>query len=942
MLEKILNEKIIDIIFDIDKRFSNEINLFDYQIKALENTIKFLNLAFENNKFNKEKIFSIYEEENINLETLKLNDLQIGENYLSEMLIGKKQKEIPFKELVNRCSFWMATGSGKSLVMIKLIEILYKLMQNKKISKNNILILAPTDEILTQIENHIRIYNSFHTSLPIEFRNLKEFDGKIANNKNKIVIYYYRSNNIVDSETKEKELNFMEFYNNGKWYLILDEAHKGETSNNLSKRKAIFTLIAKQGIIFNFSATFSDELDKVTTIFDFKLDKFLRSGYGKKLMLMDSSVSVENENLLESIAKSLIILAQMRKEYEKIKEYGEYYHSPLMMTIANRVNTENADLKKFFEKLALIAEGKFDFKKIKKELNEEIDKNYLFGLGKLNKKINISEEEFYKYVFNASNPAKLEYAYSKNKNELVFKSKNSEKYFMLIYAGEIIKWSDSFLKDYNSLQTIDDNFFKELDKKEDISILLGSRMFIEGWDTNRVNIINFVELGKSDAEKLVLQAIGRGVRIEPIKNKRKRILELDDNDKKLIKPFEKIVKLRDFIETLFIFPSKKEYIDKILKELEKVSDKIECKNFRWYDEEIKTNEDFICVPIWEKGNKFNDKPFYISKNSQNELENYIKKFDDKTFILKQDIKTRTLKMIKEKNFYKSKKYMPVNELIKTLDNFWNEKIYEFKGIKLLTEEIIHYQKMCAILSEKEIEELENDLRKIKENLRCPDNKEEKEKLEKALEVNKELGIDTSKIEEKLQSLNTSKFIPELLECKIIKEHFYIPLLHTPYYLFNEIRKNKNNKTKIEKIKEKIQIFSHIIKNESEIEFLKDLEKYLQKDNQLKNYDKWMFSKIEENIDKIKIPYFDSEKSCYRDFYPDFIFWLKKDNKKYIIFIDPKGIEHTKNARDKIIGFLNLKNKIKDIEIRLFFYNQEEPDSEFKEYWCDDFDEIFKL
>jgi len=939
MLEKILNEKIIDIDLDIDKRFSNNINLFDYQIKALENTIKFLNLAFENNRFNKEKIFSLYEEENINLENLKLNDLYIGENYLSKMLIGKKQKEIPFKELVNRCSFWMATGSGKSLVMIKLIEILYKLMQNEKISKNNILILAPTDEILTQIENHIKIYNSFHTSLPIEFRNLKEFDGKIANNKNKIVIYYYRSNNIVDSETKEKELNFMEFYNDGKWYLILDEAHKGESSkNNLSKRKAIFTLIAKQGIIFNFSATFTDELDKVTTIFDFKLDKFLRSGYGKKLMLMDSSVSTDNENLLESIAKSLMILAQIRKDYEKIKTYGDYYHSPLMMTIAHKVLTEDSDLKKFFSNLALIAEGQFDFEKIKKELNEEIDKKDYFEIEKLNRKIDLNKEEFYKYIFSASNPAKLEYAYSKNKNELVFKSKNSEKYFMLIYARDINKWSDDFLKDYDALQTIDDNFFKELDKKENISILLGSRMFIEGWDTNRVNIINFVKLGEKEAEKLILQAIGRGIRIEPIKNKRKRLLELDDNDKKLIKHFEKIVKLRDFIETLFIFPSKKEYIDKILKGLEKVSDKNRCKNFRWYDEKIKTNEDFICVPIWEKGNKFNDKPFYISKNSQNELEKYIQNYDDKTFILKHDIKTRTLKMIKEKNFYKSKKYISANKLIKILDNFWNEKVYEFKGIKLLTEEIIHYQKMCAILSDKEIEELENDLKKIKENLKCPDNKEEKEKLEKALEVNKELGMDTSKIEKKLQNLNTSKFIPELLECKIIKEHFYIPLLHTPQHLFDEIRKNKNNK----KIKEKMQIFSHIIKNESEIEFLKDLEKYLQKENQLKNYDKWMFSKIEENIDKIKIPYFDSEKSCYRDFYPDFIFWLKKDNKKYIIFIDPKGIEHTKNARDKIIGFLNLKNKIKNIEIRLFFYNQEEPDSEFKEYWCDDFDEIFKL
>jgi len=942
MLEKILNERIIDIDFDIDKRFSNEINLFDYQLKALENVIKFLSLAFENNKFNKEKIFSLYEDENIDLENLKLNDLQIGEDSFSEIFLGKKQKEIHFKELVNRCSFWMATGSGKSLVMIKLVEILYKLIQKEKIPKRNILILAPTDDILNQLENHIKIYNSFYTSLPIEFRNLKEFDGKIANDKNKIVVYYYRSNNIVDSETKEKELNFMEFYNNGNWYLILDEAHKGESSkNNLSKRKALFTLIAKNGVIFNFSATFSDELDKVTTIFDFKLDKFLRAGYGKKLMLMDSSVSIKNENQLESIAKSLIILAQMRKDYEKIKGYGEYYHSPLMMTIANRVNTENADLKIFFEKLALIAEGKFNFKRIKKELNEEIDKDYLFGLGKLDKNINLSEEEFYKYVFNASNPAKLEYAYSKNKNELVFKSKNSEEYFMLIYAGEIIKWSNDFLTHYDSLQTIDDNFFKELDKKENISILLGSRMFIEGWDTNRVNIINFVELGKSDAEKLVLQAIGRGVRIEPVKNKRKRILELDDNDKKLIKPFEKIAKLKAFIESLFIFPSKKEYVEKILKELEKVSDKIECKNFRWYDE-IKINEDFVCVPIWEKSEKFNNKSFYISKISQNELQDYIKTYDEATFVLKHNIKTRTLKMIKEKKFEKSKKYIKLDKLIETLDNFWNEQVYEFKGIRLLNEEIIHYQKMCAILSNEEIKELENDLKKIKENLKCPEDREEKEKLINALTVNKELGINTSAIEERLKNLKISKFIPELLECKIIKEHFYIPLLHIPKKLFEKIRENKDNKEKIEKIREKMRIFSHIIKKESEIDFLKDLEEYLKKeDNQLKRYDKWMFSKIEEKIDKIKIPYFDREKSCYSDFYPDFIFWLKKGNKKYIIFIDPKGVEHTKNASDKIRGFLDFKNKIKDIEIKLFFYNQDEPDSEFKEFWCDDFDEIFK-
>jgi type III restriction enzyme len=916
MLEAILKEKIVDTNFDIDKKFSSDIELFDYQIDALENTIKFLNLAFENQEFNKEKIYNLYKAKNIDETNLLLNDLEIGDDYLSRLLIGEKKNIIEFKELVNRCSFWMATGSGKSLVMIKLVEILYKLMQDR-IPKNNILILAPTDDILNQLQNHIKIYNSYHTSLPIEFRNLRDFDGKIAEEKNKIVVYFYRSNNIVDSDTKEKELNYQEFFNNGKWYLILDEAHKGESSKNLSKRKALFSLIAKNGVIFNFSATFSDELDKVTTIFDFKLDKFLQAGYGKKIMLLDSSVSVKNENQLNSIAKSLILLAQIRKDYEKIKSKN-VYHSPLMMTIANKVNTENADLKIFFEKLALISEGKFDFERLKNELNDEIKKEYKFNLGKLDRDIDISKEEFFEFVFHSKTPSKLEYGYSKNKDELIFKSKNSEKYFMLIRAGDIVKWGDSFLNGYDNLEVIDSNVFTDLENRGDISILLGSRMFIEGWDTNRVNIINFVELGKSDAEKLILQAIGRGVRIEPIKNKRKRILELSESDKKSF-DYEEVVKFKDFIESLFIFPSKKEYIEKILSGLEKVSSKNECKNFRWYDENIEVNEDFVCVPVFEESNKLNSKPFYLNRDSQKELKKYIEKFDDATFILKHNIKTRTLKMIKQENFKGASRKIKTEKLIDVLDNFWNEKIEEFAGLKLLDDEIIHYQKMCAVLNDEEIKELEDDLKKLKELKKCPDSKEEVKKYQEALEVNKKLGIDTLPIENILKNLKASKFIPDLIECKIIKEHFYIPILYN----------------------DKKNLFSHIIKEKSEIEFLKALENYLQKENnKLKNYDKWMFSKIEERVDNIKIVYFDSKEAHYRYFYPDFIFWFKKGDKKYIIFIDPKGSEHTKNASDKVRGFLEMKEQIKDIELRLFFYNDDEPDSEFKEYWCSDFDRIF--
>ncbi len=62
---------------------------------------------------------------------------------------------------------------------------------------------------------------------------------------------------------------------------------------------------------------------------------------------------------------------------------------------------------------------------------------------------------------------------------------------------------------------------------------------------------------------------------------------------------------------------------------------------------------------------------------------------------------------------------------------------------------------------------------------------------------------------------------------------------------------------------------------------------------------------------------------YRKFYPDFIFWLRhKRSKEYkIIFIDPKGLTHEVNARDKAQGFENIFGKGNE-KVRLFYFNQD--------------------
>ncbi|MGB3750625.1 MAG: restriction endonuclease subunit R, partial [Arcobacteraceae bacterium] len=135
---------------------------------------------------------------------------------------------------------------------------------------------------------------------------------------------------------------------------------------------------------------------------------------------------------------------------------------------------------------------------------------------------------------------------------------------------------------------------------------------------------------------------------------------------------------------------------------------------------------------------------------------------------------------------------------------------------------------------------------------------------------------------------------------------------------------------------------NIISQESEVIFLDELcDISKQLDNK---FDWWMFSKINEHYDKkLHIPY--NENSEEKLFYPDFIFWLQKDDKQTILFFDPKGTKHT-DYQIKLEGYQELfelndnpreffinKNKNK-IEVKLAFYkiNTNHIHRSFEKYW----------
>lgn len=926
---------------DLDK-FSSNISLFNYQQEALKNIIVILDLYYSD----KTKLKNYYELKGFDETKFKKENLTI-------------------KKILNRASFWMATGSGKSIVMLKLIEVLYNLSSKKYIDKNDILILAPTDKILKQVEEHISEFNKY-SNFTLELNSLKDYE-KIKNENNlfttdSIKIFYYRSDLIddesnVSKKTEGKRLNYKNYLNSGKWYIILDEAHKGK--DELSAKKNYYNEMAENGFIFNFSATFVDSIDKISTIYNFNLAKFNEAGYGKNIKIVDDEFKgfnksknkeeLNTDDKKDIILKSCILFTAQKKRYKIVKEIDEnLYHNPLMITVANTVNIKNADLKLYFLSLLEIAkEEPKQLNELKDDLSNKLlnSKKYIFGEEEISEEFitnidSVSYADILKYVFNSDSSGIIECKRTSLKDELLFKIKTSSKseYFAMLKISDVKSWSNGILYGYDISEDINNkSYFDTINEKDStVNILMGSKIFSEGWDSNRPNIINFLNIGSANAKKYVMQTIGRGVRVEPIPNSRKRLQNLNYEELKDLDSKEMILENSNALESLFIFSTSKKDIDSIFSELPDKNEKFE--NLKGIGKVSKIKIP-LYIPKYKQKMKKEDIKYNFSKAEYIRVNQFLKESSLNVVLMNMvgvsNSKDLTKSTIDKLIFNDEKKYFALNgyedsgidniNLINKIDRFFNAKLQDVDKFVELSDEIQHYKDIkvnMAKVTQSQKEDIENDIANSKTSI------EDREiYLDEQFDKGK---ITRQKYKDELKKLG-SKSVKKskLIEIKNLKKHFYTPILMKD--------KNEND------------FFRNIINDKSEIDFINDLEKYLEEDtNKLSTYDNWYFSKIQQVTDNIYIPYIDYDKSKISKFYPDFIFWLKKDDEYIIKFIDPKGLNQgVHKTKDKLDGFEKIfindefKKKHSKFKVELYLYNKERKKDELiNKYVAVDIEELF--
>ncbi len=373
------------------------------------------------------------------------------------------------------------------------------------------------------------------------------------------------------------------------------------------------------------------------------------------------------------------------------------------------------------------------------------------------------------------------------------------------------------------------------------------------------------------------------------------------------------------LETLFVIPTNHASLDAILNFQKESENRGESRG-SWREIKLEKTpiKHALFVPCYRKEpTSITELPenasFKMSGENFKDLKECFNLMSEKHFILKHEIYDpkdyeQLKEMIQKERVkkvstwhYKDLDYM-ISEIKGKL--YPNQKVPKDEFNALDNEKIVHFKRI-KVKADKE-EELVKTIQEVKEH--APLDKE-------TLRIKIAQGeIDPYDTEKHKQNKTFEVDDAELLK---LKEHYYTPLI-----------KAKN-----------CDWLKHVVKVESEIDFLKELQETETIKTLQENYDFWAFSKIDEHLDNLFIPYINNV--AERCFFPDFIFWLQRGDTQIICFIDPKGTKiaeyqhkadwYKKLFKDKVFSSKNDPNS--KIKVVLKFYGDKDKVADgYRVYW----------
>ena len=249
-----------------------------------------------------------------------------------------------------------------------------------------------------------------------------------------------------------------------------------------------------------------------------------------------------------------------------------------------------------------------------------------------------------------------------DKKQAAFKLITSDRHFALIKTGDMPEWLKNELGRFNINHLFEtEGFFETIIRDDsDINILMDSRSFYKGWDSNRPNLILFINIvDGNDAQKFVLQSVGRGVRIEPQKYQRKLLQNLFNAKELKEQLFEKIKNLILPIESLFVFGTNAENLREIIATLKPEKQDKNLGAAFIVNPEIEGK--LLLIPVYRNSERIfaedkDPQKYPVSRDDFDITSKFYEFLGDKVAVVKYDCEVKVLKKAK-KVFWKKNNNM---------------------------------------------------------------------------------------------------------------------------------------------------------------------------------------------------------------------------------------------------------------------------------------------
>ncbi len=352
--------------------------------------------------------------------------------------------------------------------------------------------------------------------------------------------------------------------------ILVDEGHRGFGKSEETGWYKQREMLTRNGFAFEYSATFKEAVKAAdnevieqayakAVLFDYSYKYFYADGYGKDYRIFnlpkpDNSQAGNAQETQEFVYLTACLLSfyqQLRLYRERKMDFVAYnIEKPLWVfvgaSVSASVSTKDeketvTDIAKVLHYFAqFLAEPVRAQKVIELLLNKSAkDTGLLDGQGHdifsgafgflreqtiKGQSINDIHADILEILFNNRAGGALHMVRIKgDSGELVLKAGSTDKHFGLINVGDAKGLAEhitlqSKAEHFSTIAVTDSDFLAPQfasvkDSDSPITLLIGARKFIEGWDCWRVSTLGLMRVGKSEGSQII-QLFGRGVRLK--------------------------------------------------------------------------------------------------------------------------------------------------------------------------------------------------------------------------------------------------------------------------------------------------------------------------------------------------------------------------------------------------------------------------------------------